>query len=93
MKITQSIRVWWESPVTPQMRWRAVIVAMFGGFWISFLMIMVGFFYFNSDFEMTLSIYLYGVLVGTLIFMLLSYYFPKVILLLTFPFSTWGIGY
>lgn len=92
MRIIEKFKVWWASPITPKMRWQSVFIAMFGGFWLSFLGILawVSYFYPHDGIELMILFKYVGC--GMLVFMVLGYRFPKVILLVTFPFSMWGIS-
>lgn len=80
-------RNWWSAPNTRKERMTAAVVGAIGGFWIGLLgRIMIG------ELPVSFSEAGYWALGAAMIFSLTGVLFPKAVLCICFPFSTFGIG-
>lgn len=83
----QRINEWWAAPPTPDDRFKSSILSGFAGFWIGGL----GRLIFGPS-STSLEVLFYYALAGIFAGLILGAMFPKVMRIIAFPFTFWGIS-
>lgn len=83
----KKITDWWHKPVSKKDRKKAAAVGFFGGFWLTLIL-----FLFLAKGTTGLLILLCWMLAGAVFSAVLGFVFPKIVLIVLYPFSMFNVG-
>ena len=85
--INRNFSDWWYQPITRKDRWVGAIIGALGSFWLCVIGYAIASYIPKSLFEFTIFL-----LVPVLVVCMFGYLYPKIVTIIFYPFSIFGIG-